>query len=279
MKPESVLITGTTSGVGRALLEHYTALGVPVVSVNRRRLPELESRYPQVRFECLDVRSAEAVERLVFALADAGELPELLILNAGINGVDNDDSFRLDVFRQVVDTNLYGVLNFVSPLTRLPATRGPRHVVAVSSMASYVGNPYGLGYAASKRALSACFEVWAHMYAGTDLVFQQVMLGPVRTSIHTMSDQFPSWMVRIRDGFSASPDATARAIASFALTRREKLFEPWQAVPLYLGMWLGRALVPGFFRGRSTLAGDARRTTSTSTSTNTSASQAEKCET
>ena len=35
------------------------------------------------------------------------------------------------------------------------------------------GNPYALGYSTSKRALSACFEVWARMYAGTDLVFQQ----------------------------------------------------------------------------------------------------------
>lgn len=263
MKARGVLITGTTSGLGLALLEHYVKDGVSVISVNRRRLPELEARYPQVRFECLDVRSAEAVEKLILSLSEARELPEVLILNAGLNAVDNDESLELDVFRTVVDTNLYGVLNFVAPLTRLPKARAPRHVVAVSSMASYVGNPYGLGYSASKKALTACFEVWSQMYAGTDLVFQQVMLGPVRTSIHTMADQFPSWMVRIRDAFSGSPETTAQAIANFATTRKKKLFHPWQAVPLYLGMGLGRALIPGFFRGRETLAGRARRTART----------------
>jgi len=53
---KSVLITGTTSGLGRGLLEHYAAAGVKVISVNRRRVAELEDRHPSVRFECLDVR-------------------------------------------------------------------------------------------------------------------------------------------------------------------------------------------------------------------------------
>jgi NAD(P)-dependent dehydrogenase (short-subunit alcohol dehydrogenase family) len=259
MEASSVLITGTTSGVGRALLEHYAGSGVSVVSVNRRRVPELESHYPSVRFECVDVRDADEVQRLVESLAETAELPDLFILNAGINRVDNDESFDLGAYKAVIDTNLYGVLHFIGPLTRLPASQIPRHVVAISSMAHYAGNPYGLGYFASKRALTACFEVWSKMYSGTDLVFQQVMLGPVPTAILTMGDQFPAWVVRIRDSFSGSLDGTVRAVSRFALTRKKKLFYPRRAVPLYLGMWLGQSLVPGFFQGRKTLEGRPRR--------------------
>ena len=259
MEASSVLITGTTSGIGRALLEHYASSGVSIVSVNRRRVPEFESRYPSVRFECVDVRDAEEVRRLVESLAETAELPEVFILNAGINRVDNDESFDLGVCKSVIDTNLYGVLHFIGPLTRLAAGERPRHVVAISSMARYVGNPYGLGYFASKRALSACFEVWSQMYSGTDLVFQQVMLGPVPTAIHTMDDRFPAWMVRIKDSFAGSLDGTVRAVTRFALTRKKKLFYPWQAVPLYWGMWLGQRVIPGFFQGRKTLEGRARR--------------------
>lgn len=259
MTEASVLITGTTSGVGRALLEHYARSGASVIAVNRRRIPELEAAHPSIRFECADVRSAEEVQRLVKSLAESRRLPEIFILNAGINRVDNDESFALDAYRTVVDTNLYGVLNFVEPLTRLPRGSSPRHVVAVSSMARYVGNPYGLGYTTSKKALTECFDVWSRMYAGTDLVFQQVMLGPVRTAIYTMADQFPGWMVRLKDAFSVSLDGTARAIARFALTRRKKLYYPRRAIPLYLGMWLCRSLVSGLFWGRKTLDGKARR--------------------
>jgi len=259
MKIESVLITGTTSGVGRALLDHYAKSGAKVVSVNRRRVPALESQYPLVRFECVDVRSAEHVDRLLGSLADSAELPEVFILNAGINRVDNDESFELSSYREVVDTNLYGVLNFIQPLTLLAPGQVPRHLIAISSMANYVGNPYGLGYHVSKQALTTCFDVWAKMYSGTDLVFQQVMLGPVRTAIYTMADQFPTWMARIRNVFSASLDGTVRAVSRFALTRRKRLFYPWQAVPLYLGMWLCQSLVPGVFQGTKTLEGKARR--------------------
>jgi gluconate 5-dehydrogenase len=258
---KSVLITGTTSGIGHALLEHYVQTDARVIAVNRRRVPDLEARYPAVRFACVDVREAEQVDRLVRDLAASGELPEIFILNAGINRLDNDGCFDLQRAREVVDTNLYGVLHFVAPLTRLPASGVPRHVVAIGSMASYVGNPYALGYHASKRALAACFAVWSNMYAGTDLVFQRVMLGPVPTSIFTMASRLPRWMGWIKNRFSASPADAARAIARFALTRKKRLLFPLRAAPLYLAMWLGQRAIPGFFQGRKTLDGTKRRTT------------------
>jgi NAD(P)-dependent dehydrogenase (short-subunit alcohol dehydrogenase family) len=259
VKPSSVLITGTTSGVGRALLEHYAKCATRVISVNRRHVAELESRYPSVRFECVDVRSAEGVDRLVRNLDSSGELPEVLILNAAINRVDNDEPFQLPLFREVIDTNLFGVLNFVGPLTQLSSNHVQRHVVAISSMVKYAGNPYGLGYTTSKKALTACFEVWAKMYTGTDLVFQQVMLGPVRSEIDTMADRFPAWMGRIKTLFSASLDGTVRAVSRFALTRKRKLIYPLSAFPLFVAMALGQGLVPGFYQGRKTLDGKARR--------------------
>jgi NAD(P)-dependent dehydrogenase (short-subunit alcohol dehydrogenase family) len=260
---KSVLITGTTSGVGRALLEHYAKSGAKVIAVNRRCVAELESHYPSVRFECLDVRSAQDVDKLVRSLADSGQLPEIFILNAGINRVDNDESFQLPLYREVIDTNLYGVLNFVEPLTRLPSIHVRRHVVAISSMTNYVGNPYGLGYYTSKKALTTCFEVWSKMYVGTDLVFQQVMLGPVRTAIYTMADRFPAWMGWIKNLFSASLDGTTLAVTRFARTQKAKLFYPWQALPLFIGMWLAQHLIPGFFQGRKTLDGKTRRADAT----------------
>lgn len=257
-EPERVLITGTTSGIGRALLDHYVTIGARVICVNRRRAPELEAEYPMVQFECVDVRATEAVDELVTRLADSGQLPGVFILNAGINRVDNDETFELARYRSVLETNLFGVLNFVQPLTELKTRNAPCHLVAIGSMARYVGNPYGLGYTTSKQALSECFDAWSRMYAGTHLVFQQVMLGPVHTPIYTMASDFPAWMVWLKRVFSGSSPGIARAIARFARTSRSRLFHPWQAVPLYLGMWLCRTLIPGFFRGRKTRNGRAR---------------------
>ena len=151
MDDQSVLITGTTSGIGRGLLQLYAKQAVKVISVNRVRVAELEAQHPSVRFECVDVRSAESVETLVRDLAASGDLPDVFILNAGINRLDNDEAFDLPLYREVIDTNLYGALNFIAPLTRVPAARVERHIVAISSMINYAGNPYGLGYATSKE--------------------------------------------------------------------------------------------------------------------------------
>ena len=95
MNVKSVLITGTTSGVGRGLLQHYVKHAVKVIAVNRRRDAELEGQYPSVRFECVDVRSADGVDNLVRELAGSSDLPDVLILNAGINRLDNDEAFDL----------------------------------------------------------------------------------------------------------------------------------------------------------------------------------------
>ena len=223
MEVKSVLITGTTSGLGRGLLQHYAKHAARVISVNRRHVAELETQYPSVRFECMDVRSAESVENLVRDLAASGDLPDVFILNAGINRLDNDEPFELSLYREVIDTNLYGAVNFIAPLTRLPAVGAERHIVAISSMVNYGGNPYGLGYYTSKKALTACFDVWADMYADTDLVFKQVMLGPVQTAIYTMGDKVPGWVARMKSLSSASLDDTVRAISRFAASRRRKL--------------------------------------------------------
>ena len=259
MNVKSVLITGTTSGVGRGLLQHYVEQRVKVISVNRRRDPELEARHPSVRFECVDIRSPDGVENLVRELAASGDLPDVFILNAGINRLDNDEAFDLPRYREVIDTNLYGVLNFVAPLTRVPGAGVERHIVAISSMVNYAGNPYGLGYSTSKKALTACFDVWAAMYAETDLVFKQVILGPVHTGIYTMNDRLPGWMVRTKNLASASLDDTVRAISRFAPSRKRKLIYPLRALPAFGAMWLGQRFVPGFLQGRKTLDGRPRR--------------------
>jgi len=256
---KSVLITGTTSGLGQGLLEHYAQTEVKVISVNRRRVAELEDRFPSVRFECVDVRSATDVEVLVRGLTASGELPDVFILNAGINRLDNDEAFDLSLYREVIDTNLFGVLNFIAPLTQVPAVDVERHVVAISSLVTYAGNPYGLGYQTSKQALTTCFDVWSRMYAGTDLVFKQVILGPVHTSIYTMEGKLPSWMVRIKSLSSASLNGTVRAISRFAQTRKKKLVYPWRAAAVFGAVGLARWLLPGFIQGRRTLEGRPRR--------------------
>ena len=216
VRVNSVLITGTTSGLGRGLLEHYAERGVKVISGEpppgrraRGPLPVRPFRVPGRPF------GDRMSTTLVRGLAASGDLPDVFILNAGINRLDNDEAFDLPLYREVIETNLYGVLNFIGPLTALPAGRVERHVVAISSMVNYAGNPYGLGYQTSKQALTTCFDVWSRHVRGDR---PGVQTGHPGTRSHLdLHDgrQAPRLDVRIRSLSSASLESTVRAISQF----------------------------------------------------------------
>ena len=253
-----VLITGTTSGIGQGLVQHYSALGVSVTAVNRRKDAELEARYPAVRFEHIDVQDTQAVKNLIVGLARADNMPDVLILNAGINRVDNDIEFDLAQFNEILAINLLGVMNFVAPITALRIWPKKIRITVVSSSTNYVANPYCLGYYISKKAVTQSFQVLFEMYKKTNLQFKWVVLGPVPTPIDSSSDKFPKIMVRVKQMFSASVHATVLSIAKFAASDRHRLIFPLRSFVLFQGMRLGQCILPGFFRGRKSLSGRQR---------------------
>ena len=256
-----VLITGTTSGIGRSLLDLYAKSGVTVTALNRRKVEELKVIYPHVRFHEIDVRDGKAIGDFIVQSAETNQMPNTFILNAGINRVDNDASFDLEQFRDVLETNFFGVINFVQPLTKMGATLPRICIVAVSSMADYAGNPYCLGYFISKKALNASFEVLSEMYKNTNLQFKWLVLGPVHTAIYCTSEKFPKIMIGIKNFFSVSQDATARAIAEFVESEKHRLIFPWRIFFLFQAMRFAQRLIPWFYRGCKTLDGLARNVT------------------
>lgn len=245
-----VLITGTTSGIGRSLLNLYARSDVTVTVLNRRRVEELVVAYPHVCFHEIDVRDDKAINNFIDRAIKTNQVPDIFILNAGINRIDNDLAFNLEQFKEVFDTNFFGVMNFVQPLTKMGTTFPKTRIVAVSSMADYVGNPYCLGYFISKKALTASFKVLSGMYKKTSLQFGWVVLGPVHTSIYCTSEKFPKIMARIKHFFSVSQDKTALAIAEFAKSEKQQLIFPWRAFFLFQGMQLAQKLIPGFYRAQ-----------------------------
>ena len=255
-----VLITGTTSGIGRGLLKHYVQAGAPVTAVNRHVDPDLEAQYPMVRFQHMDVRDANAIKNLILQLAKEGEIPNIFILNAGVNRIDNDAALDLAQFKEILEINLLGVIHFVAPLTTLGTWARKIKVIAISSSTNYVGNPYCLGYYISKKAVTHSFEVLSAMYEKTNLQFKWVVLGPVPTAIESNSEKFPKTMALVKEMFSVSVDAAVRAIARFASSDRPRLVFPLRSFVLFQGVRLAQRIIPGFFRGRKTLAGRLRGT-------------------
>jgi len=258
MKQLHVLITGTTSGIGCGLLEHYAGNNFHVTALNRRTDETGKLRWPGVRFVTVDVRDTAGVAQLIHALAQENDLPDIFVLNAGINRVDNDTHLDLVQFRDTMDTNLYGAINFAAPLTELKSWPHPIKIVAISSTTNYGANPYCLGYYISKIALTRCFQILSDMYSSTPLRFKWVILGPVPTAINSSGDKFPKIMIIIKNLFSATLENAVHTISKFALNNRHQLIYPWKAYFLFRAMGIARLLIPGFYQGQKTLSGEPR---------------------
>jgi NAD(P)-dependent dehydrogenase (short-subunit alcohol dehydrogenase family) len=155
MAAKRVLITGCSTGIGRATAVELTKRGYEVVATARR--PETIEDLDVTATLALDVDSDASVASVV---ADAGAI-DVLVNNAGF-GVEGDiETVPLDEVRRMFETNLFGAVAVIQ--AALPAMReaGGGSLVFVSSIGARISNPLLGMYHASKWGMSAMAEALA----------------------------------------------------------------------------------------------------------------------
>lgn len=160
------VITGGSSGAGKALAEALLARGAHVVLVARdagkleAAKAELAARADASRIETLacDVSSAEQVEAAFSALVSRVGSVDLLINSAGILREGRFDQAPLSEYRQLLDVNFFGVLHCVRALLPVLRQQPRAAIVNVASVAGLLG-VYGYApYCAAKHALLGLSE-------------------------------------------------------------------------------------------------------------------------
>jgi NADP-dependent 3-hydroxy acid dehydrogenase YdfG len=186
------LVTGTTSGIGRAIAIRLAELGCHVVLIGRRaeRLEalkaELKETFPTSpeAFVCpLDVQDTEAIKALPSKLKDAG-VPDIDILvnNAGMAlGVNGADANEIEECRQMLTTNVLSVMAMVSTFAPSMKARGVGHIINISSVAGHECYTGGSAYCASKHAVNAFTIAARHDLAGTPIRVTAVSPGLCET--------------------------------------------------------------------------------------------------
>ena len=163
MKNQVVLITGGTSGIGRACALEFGRAGARVVVTGRDagRLAATAAELTAAGIEHRTVRAdvgvrAEAARAVADTLAAFGRL-DVLINNAGLSMRANFADVDVEVIEQLMQTNFFGtVYTTKAALPPLLASRGT--VVGISSIAGYRGLPGRTGYSASKFAMNGFLE-------------------------------------------------------------------------------------------------------------------------
>jgi len=160
---QTILITGATSGFGKATAIRFAKNGYNIIITGRRqeRLVELEKEllsFGNIKVLSLnfDVRNREEVLSVIGNLPEAWKEIDILVNNAGLAvGFAHIDSGNIDDWDIMIDTNVKGLLYITRAVAPLMVSRGKGHIFNIGSIAGKDPYEYGNVYCASKSAVDA----------------------------------------------------------------------------------------------------------------------------
>lgn len=186
LKDKWILITGATSGIGKASAEVFAESGANLIITGRReeRLKslqdELQSEHSvDVETFSFDVRDRQACKDCV----DAIEQPiDVLLNNAGLaSGKDTIDEADFDDWDAMIDTNIKGLLSMTRFVSERMKERDEGHIINIGSIAGYEAYPGGSVYCGTKHAVKAITQAAKMDLTGTNIRVSAVSPGLVET--------------------------------------------------------------------------------------------------
>ncbi|MGB8279176.1 MAG: SDR family NAD(P)-dependent oxidoreductase [Methylovirgula sp.] len=237
-RPRSLLITGASSGIGRALALAYAEQGtrLALIGRNEARLAETAATAAAKGADAtpilLDVRDREKMKAWIEA-ADRDHPFDLVIANAGITTGLAPDALAEDpdAVRAILATNLIGVLNTAEPLITPMCTRGHGQIAFIGSMAGLRGLPHSPAYCMTKAGVHAYAESLRGRIEPRGVCVSLAIVGFVKTPLNDSISAMKPFEIS---------DARAAEIIKTGLARgRATIAFPW---PLYMAVRLGRLM-------------------------------------
>jgi NAD(P)-dependent dehydrogenase (short-subunit alcohol dehydrogenase family) len=223
----TALVTGGTSGIGRAVANKLAQLRTHVVVVGRnpergeKTVVEIRKAGGKADFVASDLRdaaSARAVARKAVELGD-GKL-DILINNAGIFTFGPTHEVTEEGFDEMYAVNVKAPYFLVAELAPLMAKRGKGAIVNVSTMVADFGAAGMSLYSSSKGALNSLTQAWAAEYGPSGVRVNTVSPGPTRTEgTAVMGDGLDQIAAQAPAKRPATADEVAEAIVFLATDR------------------------------------------------------------
>jgi NAD(P)-dependent dehydrogenase (short-subunit alcohol dehydrogenase family) len=228
MEGQIALVTGATSGIGRAIALELAREGASVIVHGRdvergsKVVQEIEGAGGKARFVRADLGKAEDVERLA---AEAGAV-DILINNAGLALFGATAEMDAGKFDLLFAGNVRAPFLLVGALAPGMVSRGKGSIVNIGSMAGALGLAGGAAYGATKAALSSMTQAWAAEFSARGVRVNLVAPGPV----HTLGEQPVADLIQHLGGTTAmkrpaSPEEIAEVVAFLASPRASYVTE------------------------------------------------------
>ena len=160
------LVTGASSGIGRAIALRFGAKGMRVGLVARRkdRLAQvgaaIEKKGGQAHVLPGDVRDSKVADASVRSVVDAWSRLDVLVNNAGIGAYAPLEQLKDETMRQQFEVNVFGPFYFVRAAVPVMKKQKSGQIVNIGSVAGLVGTARGTAYVGTKWALRGMNECW-----------------------------------------------------------------------------------------------------------------------
>jgi NAD(P)-dependent dehydrogenase (short-subunit alcohol dehydrogenase family) len=181
--PSKALVTGATSGIGRAVALKLAADGFEVIVHGRdaergaQTVKEIERSGGQARFLPVDLGNPGEIRRLA---EQAGDI-DVLVNNAGFSAWGPTADLNIATFDDMFAANVRAPFYLVAAFAPGMAARGKGSIINISSMAGRLGLPGGAAYGATKAALVSLTQAWTAEFSPRGVRVNAVAPGPVYT--------------------------------------------------------------------------------------------------
>jgi NAD(P)-dependent dehydrogenase (short-subunit alcohol dehydrogenase family) len=228
----TALITGGTSGIGRATANKLAQLGICVLVSGRntergnRAVEEIRAAGGTADFIACDLRDAASAREVAKKALEIGNgRVDILINNAGIYPFGPTHEMTEEQFDRVFSVNVKVPYFLVAELAPLMAKRGKGAIVNLSTMAADYGAPGMSLYGSSKAAINLLTKTWAAEYGPSGVRVNAVSPGPTRTEgTGAMGEGLEQLAAQGPAGRPATADEIAEAIVFLATDRASFIY-------------------------------------------------------
>lgn len=212
------LVTGCSSGIGRATALQLAGRGVTTVATARRVDTVADLADQGCIVLPLDVTDADSRTSCIAAIADGHGGVDILVNNAGYSQVGPVEQVPLEDWRRQLETNLLGPIALTQLVLPRMRANGHGRIVNVSSIAGEVTFPVAGPYHASKYALEAVSDALRMEVASFGIQVALVQPGPVASSFASNSSDLAPYLDGPYAGLARGMQAAGHAQPSFAAT-------------------------------------------------------------